>query len=107
MLQDNKREVGLLSLTAADFMPIETPWHGTPKSPGILFETRQRKLIPFSPFDSTLNDANMMIMSSSGGGKTFMAQMFLLMLGRLNPLISIIERGDSYAALTDLMGGRV
>ena len=36
-----------------------------------------------------------------------MAQMFLLMLGRLNPLISIIERGDSYAALTELMGGRV
>jgi type IV secretory pathway VirB4 component len=49
----------------------------------------------------------MLIMSSSGGGKTFMAQMFLLMLGRLNPLISIIERGDSYAALTELMGGRV
>ena len=36
-----------------------------------------------------------------------MTQMFLLMLGRLNPLISIIERGDSYAALTELMGGRV
>ena len=36
-----------------------------------------------------------------------MAQMFLLMLGRLNPLISIIERGDSYAPLTELMGGRV
>src|SRR5258705_8011248 len=33
--------------------------------------------------------------------------MFLLMLGRLNPLISIIERGNSYAALTQLMGGRV
>src|SRR5436309_15931175 len=49
----------------------------------------------------------MLMTSSSGGGKTFMAQMFLLMLGRLNPLISIIERGDSYAALTELMGGRV
>ena len=36
-----------------------------------------------------------------------MAQMFLLMLSRLNPLISIIERGDSYAPLTELMGGRV
>ena len=107
MAEENKREIDMLTLNAADFMPIETPWHGTPKSPGILFETRQRKLIPFSPFDSSLNDANMMIMSSSGGGKTFMAQMFLLMLGRLNPLISIIERGDSYAALTDLMGGRV
>src|SRR6266566_3153220 len=107
MAEENKREIDMLTLNAADFMPIETPWHGTPKSPGILFETRQRKLIPFSPFDSSLNDANMMIMSSSGGGKTFMAQMFLLMLGRLNPLISIIERSDSYAALTELMGGRV
>jgi type IV secretory pathway VirB4 component len=36
-----------------------------------------------------------------------MAQIFLLMLGRLNPLISIIERGDSYSPLTELMGGRV
>src|SRR3989454_373544 len=107
MAEENKREIDMLTLNAADLLPIETPWRGTPNSPGILFETHQRKLIPFSPFDSSLNDANMLIMSSSGGGKTFMAQMFLLMLGRLNPLISIIERGDSYAALTELMGGRV
>ena len=52
MAEENKREIDMLTLNAADFMPIETPWHGTPKSPGILFETRQRKLIPFSPFDS-------------------------------------------------------
>jgi type IV secretory pathway VirB4 component len=107
MAEENKREIDMLTLNAADLMPIETPWQGTPQSPGILLETRQRKLIPFSPFDSSLNDANMLMMSSSGGGKTFMAQMFLLMLGRLNPLISIVERGDSYAALTELMGGRV
>jgi type IV secretory pathway VirB4 component len=107
MAEENKREIDMLTLNAADLMPIETPWQGTPNSPGILLETRQRKLIPFSPFDSSLNDANMLIMSSSGGGKTFMTQMFLLMLGRLSPLISIIERGDSYAALTELMGGRV
>src|SRR5215467_3125047 len=107
MAEENKREIDMLTLNAADLIPIETPWQGTPHSPGILFETRQRKLIPFSPFDSSLNEANMLIMSSSGGGKTFMAQMFLLMLGRLSPLISIIERGDSYAALTELMGGRV
>ena len=107
MAEENKREIDMLTLNAADLMSIETPWKGTPHSPGILLETRQRKLIPFSPFDSSLNDANMLIMSSSGGGKTFMAQMFLLMLGRLNPLISIIERGDSYAPLTELMDGRV
>jgi type IV secretory pathway VirB4 component len=107
MAEENKREIEMLTLNAADLIPIETPWQGTPDSPDILFDTPQRKLIPFSPFDANLNDANMLIMSSSGGGKTFMAQMFLVMIGRLNPLISIIERGDSYAALTELMGGRV
>jgi type IV secretory pathway VirB4 component len=107
MAEENKREIDMLTLNAADLMPLEVPWQGTPRSPGILLETRQRKLIPFSPFDASLSDANMLIMSSSGGGKTFMAQMFLLMLGRLNPLISIIERGDSYEPLTELMGGRV
>jgi type IV secretory pathway VirB4 component len=107
MAEENKREIDMLTLNAADLMPLEAPWQGTPNSPGILFETRQRKLIPFSPFDSSFTDANMLITSSSGGGKTFMAQMFLLMLSRLNPLISIIERGDSYAALTELMGGHV
>jgi hypothetical protein len=107
MAEDNKREVDMLTLNAADLMPIEMPWPGTPNSPHILLETRQRKLVPFSPFDASFTDANMLMMSSSGGGKTFMAQIFLLMLGRLNPLISIIERGDSYAALTELMGGRV
>jgi len=48
----------------------------------------------------------MLIMAKSGGGKTFMAQIFLLMLARTNPLISILERGDSYRPLVELMGGR-
>jgi hypothetical protein len=107
MTEENKREVDMLTLNAADLMPLEAPWQGTPQSPGVLLETRQRKLIPFSPFDPSFTDANMLIVSSSGGGKTFMAQMLLLMLARLNILISIIERGDSYAPLTELMGGRV
>src|SRR5690242_4547881 len=46
-------------------------------------------------------------MAKSGGGKTFMVQQFLLMAARDNPLISIIERGDSYRPLVELMGGRM
>ena len=103
---DNKREIPQLTLHAADLLPLEVPWSGTPHSPLMLFETPQRQLIPFSPFDPSLGDANMLIMAKSGGGKTFMAQMFLLMLARANPLISILERGDSYQPLVDLMGGR-
>jgi type IV secretory pathway VirB4 component len=105
--ESNKRELDVLTLHAADLLPVEMPWSGTPNSPLMLFETPYRQLIPFSPFDSTLGDANLLIMAKSGGGKTFMTQGFLLMMARAKPLISILERGDSYEPLVELMGGRV
>ena len=107
MAGENKRELDVLTLHAADLLPVEMPWEGTPNSPLMLFETPHHQLIPFSPFDTSLGDANMLIMAKSGGGKTFMAQLFLLMMARANPLISILERGDSYRPLVELMGGRV
>ena len=104
---ENRRELDLLTLNAADLLPVEVPWRGTRHSPLMLLETPYRQLVPFSPFDSSLGDANMLVMAKSGGGKTFMAQLFLLMMTRANPQISIIERGDSYQPLVELMGGRV
>ena len=103
----NKRELDVLTLHAADLLPIEMPWRGTPNSPLMLFETPYRQLIPFSPFDSSLGDANLLIMAKTGGGKTFLAQLMLLMMARSRPLVSILERGDSYSPLVELMGGRV
>ena len=103
----NKREIDILTLHAADLLPVEMPWKGTPNLPEMLFETPYRQLIPFSPFDSSLGDANVLIMAKSGGGKTFLAQLKLLMMARARPLVSILERGDSYEPLVELMGGRV
>src|SRR6266581_5757480 len=103
----NKRELDVLTLHTADLLPVEMPWRGTPNSPLMLFETPYRQLVPFSPFDSGLGDANMLIMAKSGGGKTFLAQLMLLMMGRSRPLVLILERGDSYSPLVELMGGRV
>ena len=48
----------------------------------------------------------MLIMAPQAAAKTFMAMLFLLMMARLKPLISILERGDSYRPLVELMGGR-
>jgi type IV secretory pathway VirB4 component len=107
MGQENKRDLSCLTLHAADLLPIETPWQGTPQSPLLLLDTPYRQLIPFSPYDPAIGDANMLIMAKSGGGKTFMAQMFLMMMARANPQISIVERGDSYRPGVELMGGRV
>ncbi len=106
MAETTKREHECLTLHAADLMPVEMPWQGL-ESPAILFETPSRQMVAFSPFDPTLGDSNLLIMAKSGGGKTFMAQLLLLMLGRINVRVSILERGDSYRALIELMGGRI
>jgi len=106
MTEENKREHDCFTLHAADLLMVESPWRGTPNSPLILLETPYRQLVPFSPFDPSLSDANMLITAKTGGGKTFMAQMFLTMMARLNPLISTLERGSSYRPLVELMGGR-
>jgi hypothetical protein len=103
----DKRDQDLLTSNAADLLPIETPWRGTPRSPLFLLETPYRQLIPFSPFDPSLSDANMLVMAKTGGGKTVMVQQFLLMAARDNPLVSIVERGDSYRPLVELMGGQM
>ncbi len=107
MGEADKRDQDLLTTNAADLLPVEMPWQGTPRSPLFLLETPYRQLIPFSLFDPSLSDANMLVMAKSGGGKTFMVQQFLLMAARDNTLISIIECGDSYRPLVDLMGGRM
>jgi hypothetical protein len=107
MADADKRDQDLLTSNAADLLPVEMPWRGTPRSPLLVLETPYRQLIPFSPFDPGLSDANMLVMAKTGGGKTVMVQQFLLMAARDKPLISIIERGESYGPLVELMGGRM
>ncbi len=107
MGEADKRDQDMLTSNVADLVPVEMPWTGTRRSPLILFETPFRQLIPFSMFDPDLSDANGLLMAKSGGGKTLAAQQMLLMSARANPLISILERGDSYQPLVELMGGEM
>lgn len=107
MGEQDRREQDLLTSNAVDLLPVEAPWQGTPRSPLFLVETPYRQLIPFSPFDPGLSDANVLTIAKSGGGKTLMTQLLLSMAARANPLVSIIERGDSYKPLIELMGGRM
>jgi type IV secretory pathway VirB4 component len=107
MGEADKRDQDMLTSNVADLVPVEMPWTGTRRSPLILFETPFRQLIPFSMFDPDLSDANGLLMAKSGGGKTLAAQQMLLMAARGNPLISILERGDSYQPLVELMGGEM
>jgi len=107
MGDEDKRDQDMLSSNVADLVPVEMPWTGTRRSPLILFETPYRQLIPYSMFDPSLSDANGLLMATTGGGKTLLAQQLLLMAARSNVLISIIESGDSYRPLIELMGSQM
>src|SRR6266851_634887 len=107
MGETDKREKDMLSSNVADLVPVEMPWTGTRRSPLILFATPYRQLIPYSMFDPELSDANGLLMATTGGGKTLLAQQMLLMAARSNALISIIESGDSYRPLIELMGSKM
>lgn len=107
MGETDKREQDMLTPNAADLVPIEMPWTGTRKSPLMLFETPYRQLIPYSMFDPDLSDANGLLMAKTGGGKTLAAQQMLLMAARSNARVSILESGDSYRPLVELMGGEM
>ena len=104
---EDKREIDLLSCHAADLLPLEMPWTGTPRSPLMLIETPYRQLIPFSPFDPDLSDANMLVAAASGHGKSMMTGQMLLQAARQDTRVSIIERGDSYRNLVEYMGGQM
>ena len=104
---EDKREMDLLSCHAADLLPLEMPWTGTPRSPLMLIETPYRQLIPFSPFDPDLSDANMLVAAASGHGKSMMTGQMLLQAARQDTRVSIIERGDSYRNLVEYMGGQM
>jgi type IV secretory pathway VirB4 component len=107
MGESDKREQDMLTSNVADLIPVAMPWTGTRRSPLVLFETPYRQLIPYSMFDPDLSDANGLLMATTGGGKTLLAQQVLLMAARSNALISIIESGDSYRPLIELMGSEM
>ena len=107
MADQDLRNKPVLSATAADLSPVEMPWVGTPKSPMMLMETPYRQLVPFSPFDPSLDNANALITATSGSGKSMLVQKMLLSAGRMDVKVSILERGDSYLNTVRYMGGKM
>lgn len=102
----DKREHTMLSKNAADFMPAEMPWGGTPKSPVMLFETPYNQAFPFSMFDPMFANSNGIICAGSGTGKSVLTGKLMLTLLRTNMMVSILERGNSYQHAVACMGGK-
>ena len=107
LAEEDRRDHDLLTPHAADLLPLELPWSGTTRSPLMLFETPYRQLLPFSPFDPVLENANAIVAATSGSGKSVLVGKMLLTCARQNVQVSIIERGDSYYHAVRFMGGQM
>ena len=107
LAEEDRRDHDLLTPHAADLLALELPWAGTVRSPLMAFETPYRQLLPFSHFDPSLENANVLLAGASGSGKTVATNMMLIMAARENVQVSIIERGDSYYHPVTFMGGRM
>ena len=107
LAEDDVRDHDLLTTHAADLLALELPWGGTTHSPLMAFETPYRQLLPFSPFDAALENANAIIAATSGSGKSVLVGKMLLTAARQDVHVSIIERGDSYYHPVTFMGGQM
>ncbi len=103
----DRREMDLLSEHAADLVPLEMPWSGMQREPLTLWHTPYRHLLPYSPFDASLENANALICANSGSGKSVLIGKLLLTCARRDTKVSILERGDSYKTAVELMGGQM
>lgn len=103
----DRREKTLLSSNVADFLPLEMPWAGTPRSPLMIWETPYRQALPYSPYDAQYSNANGLVCAGSGTGKSVVVGKMLLTAWRAGGKISILERGNSYKHAVDFMGGQM
>jgi conjugal transfer ATP-binding protein TraC len=88
----------------SDFLPIFGPWEGHSRA-SVVLRSRLGSLVKFDPFSSNLPNHNILISGSSGSGKSVLANLLLLELLKENPKIYIVDVGNSYGRMCELMGG--
>ncbi len=99
-----ERQKKMKTTNLSDFLPVFGPWRGH-TSPSILLRSRLGSLVNFDPFSSELTNHNMLVSGGSGSGKSFCANILLLQLLKENPKVFIVDIGNSYGRLCELLGG--
>ena len=89
----------------ADFLPLYGSDFGD-RRPMVLTHTRSGSLYALDPYDSNLNNYNSLVTGSSGTGKSFTNNFFMLQQIGRGVKLYIIDVGGSYRKLTELMGGQ-
>jgi conjugal transfer ATP-binding protein TraC len=99
-----RRAFVMMSGNLADMLPLYGSYQGT-RTPEVLLQNRRGELIFFSPFDSDVAP-HVVVTGVSGAGKSFMMNYTLASATRSGAHVIILDKGNSYKNLCELLGGQ-
>ncbi|MBV8881317.1 MAG: TraC family protein, partial [Planctomycetaceae bacterium] len=99
-----KRSRSIVSTNLADLLPVYGPYRGT-ATPEVLLQNRRGEPIAFSLFDSQVAPHGI-VTGTSGAGKSFFTNYFAASVRRSGSPVFILDRGNSYRKLCEVLGGR-
>ncbi|AEH45814.1 sex pilus assembly protein [Thermodesulfatator indicus DSM 15286] len=89
----------------ANLLPVIVDYCGGGK-PHIVFISRKGQFVPFDPFDKAATNKNICVMGTSGGGKSFLMNLYVLSMYAAGAACWIFDVGYSYRKLCKLLNGR-
>ena len=99
-----KRTRRMISSNLTDMLPLYGSVKGT-QSPAQIYLNRRGELVNWDFFDSNTNP-HAIIIGSSGAGKSFFVNDFILQNARLDSHFFVLDKGDSYRKLCQILGGQ-
>jgi len=99
-----KRTRRMISGNLADMLPLYGSVKGT-QTPAQVYLNRRGETVFWDFFDSNTNP-HAIIIGASGAGKSFFVNDFILQNARLDSHFFVLDKGDSYKKLCQILGGQ-
>ena len=100
----SRRGRRVLADNLADLLPLYGGFPGT-RTPAQLFLNRRGEAVGFDPFDAD-TAPHCLITGVTGSGKSFQTTDLILQQLRLGADVFVLDKGDSYRRLAELVGGQ-
>jgi conjugal transfer ATP-binding protein TraC len=99
-----KRTKRMISSNLSDMLPLYGSVKGT-RTPAQMYLNRRGEVVFWDFFDSNTNP-HAIIIGASGAGKSFFVNDFILENARLDTHFFVLDKGDSYKKLCQVLGGQ-
>jgi len=99
-----KRAQTMIATNVADLLPLYGGFRGT-RTPDVVLQNRRGEPVYFSLFDSDVAP-HAVVTGVSGAGKSFFMNYLLASVARRGGHVLVLDRGQSYRNLCELLGGQ-